>query len=409
MASAGSRVLMLLQNNPYPHDSRVSREARALSAAGHSVTVISPKRRGQSWREEFDGVLAYRFPMAPAGDSTFGYLLEYGVALCATWFLALYIYFRHGFDVIHAHNPPDLFALVAAPYKLLGVQFVFDHHDLAPEMYLARFGGQGSRSVTRALLACERFTFRLADRVIATNDSYRRVAIERGGVAPERVAVVRNGPDLARFKPAEPDAEFRSSGKLVIGYVGEMGVQDGIDYLLRALKHLLEDLEYDGFIAVLIGTGTDKPRLERLARELGLDPWVRFTGRVTDEELLRLLSAADVCVCPDPKNEFTDASTMIKVTEYMALAKPIVAFDLTEHRVTAGEAALYATANDELDFARRLLELAGDPALRRQLGDSGRRRLESGLTWAHSVPHLLDVFDGLRRAREGRAGAAWRA
>jgi len=397
---------MLLQNNPYPQDSRVRREATALVGAGYEVTVISPGRPGQPWQEVVDGVRALRYPAPPPGDSTLGYLVEYGVALAATWALSLYALLRHGFDVVHAHNPPDLFALVAAPYKLLGKRFVFDHHDLAPEMYRARFGGGGSRALQRALLLFERLSFRLADHVISTNESYKRVAVERGGVPPSRVTVVRNGPDPERFRPVPPDPRLRAMGKTVFGYVGEMGVQDGLDYLLRALARLRDDLGRTDFYAVLVGTGSDRPRLMALAGELGLDPYVEFTGRVPFEDLLRYLSSADVCVCPDPKNEFTDASTMIKLTEYLALAKPIVAFDLREHRVTAGEAALYAAPNDELDFARQLARLMDDPDLRRRMGEAGRARLEAGLTWAHSVPQLLAAYERLLPAAR-REVTAW--
>lgn len=403
-ASVGRRVLMLLQNNPYPHDTRVVREALALTAAGYEVTVISPRRRGQPAVGVHDGVRAYRYAAPPAGDGTLGYAVEYGVALVASAVLTLWVLLRHGFDVIHAHNPPDLFVLVAAPYKLIGKRFVFDHHDLSPEMYEARFLDGGSPAVRRVLTWFERLTFALADHVIATNESYAEVATTRGRVPSDRVTVVRNGPILERWRPVPPDPSLRAKAAIVVGYVGEMGVQDGIEYLLRALVQLTVTLGRQDVHAVLIGTGSDKPRLEALARELGLDAFVTFTGRVSDEDLLRLLGTADVCVSPDPKNPFTDRSTMIKMTEYMALSKPIVAFDLREHRVTAGDAALYAEANDVRAFARAIERLMDDPELRASMGAAGRRRLERGLSWEHAVPALLAAYERVLGRDRGRDG-----
>lgn len=398
MSAIGSkrhRTLMLLQNNSYPQDRRVFNEATSLHEAGNSVTVICPRSAGQPRHEVVNGVRCYRYRPAPAGDSTLGYIFEYGVALVMTWLLVLWVGVRHGFDVLHAHNPPDLFVLIAAPYKLIGKRFVFDHHDLAPEMYSARFPDGGKPSMERLLLSFERLTFRSADRVISTNDSYRQVAIERGGVEPHKVRVVRNGPDLRRFNAVPADPELAALEGTIMGYVGEMGVQDGLDHLLRALKHLRDSLSRDDFHCVLIGDGSDRPRLEGLATDLGLTSSVRFVGRQFGDDLLRHLGAADICVCPDPKNAYTDASTMIKIAEYMVMRKPIVAYDLRENRVTAGNAALYAQPNDELDFARKLEQLMDDPVLRESMGSVGRQRVESGLTWEHSVPELLATYDEL--------------
>jgi glycosyltransferase involved in cell wall biosynthesis len=408
-ASAGKRILMLLQNNPYPRDSRVRREAVALAEAGYEVTVISPRAPDQERVEVVDGVRAYRYPAAPEADGFLGYLLEYGVTLVATALLSVWVRVRHGFDVIHAHNPPDLFVLVAAPFKLAGTRFVFDHHDLAPEMYEARFRERARPIVQRALRWFERLTFRAADHVIATNESYREVAIERGGLPPERVTVVRNGPLLERWSSAAPDPTWQAKAPTLVGYVGEMAMHDGIDYLLRAVRELVTTLGRDDVHVVLVGEGSDRPRLEALRDELGLAPFVTFTGHVSDDDVVRILASTDVCASPDPKNPFTDRSTMIKLTEYMALAKPMVAFDLREHRRTAGDAALYAEPNDVLDFARQIERLMDDPALRERMGREGRRRMEEGLTWEHSRPALLAVYAALASTEAERERGAVRS
>src|SRR3989442_2371725 len=308
------------------------------------------------------------------------------------FFLSLPALFREGFDVVPAPNPPDTFVLIAALYKLLGKRFIYDHHDLAPEMYDARFPGRGSRLVYRLLLFFEKLSCRLADHVIATNQSYRAVEMARGRVPADRISVVRNGPDPDRLRAVEPDRELRARAKTIIGYAGVMGFQDGVDYLLRALRHLRDDLGRSDFLCVIVGKGDARAGLQVLARPLGLDRQVWFTGWVPDAEYRRYLSSADICVDPDPSNPFTDRATMLKMAEYMALGKPIVAFDLPEHRVTAQEAALYVRPNDELAFARAIAELIDDPERRRAMGQLGRRRVETELARRYSVPSLLRAY-----------------
>lgn len=321
-----------------------------------------------------------------------GFILEYGYSLVAAFIFSWIVLFSRGFDVIHSHNPPDIFVLIAAFFKPFGKRFVFDHHDLSPEMYYARFDDRGNRFVYQALLLFEKLSCKLADHVIATNESYKKIAIERNGVAESRVSVVRNGPDLNRLRLVEPDIELQQKAKIIIGYVGVMGFQDGVDYLLRALHHLANDLNRTDFYAVIIGTGDAWNDLRTLSGQLNLDNYVWFTGRVSDADLLRYLSTADICVDPDPYNPFNDKSTMIKMTEYLALQKPIVAFDLCEHRVTAQEAALYARPNDELDFARKIVELMDNSKRREQMGRMGRQRVETELAWSHQEQHLLQAY-----------------
>lgn len=392
---------MLLENCPYPQDTRVRIEATALFAAGHQVTVIAPGLREQPSRETVGGVLVCRYRAPRSGVGIRGFLWEYTYAMIATALLSLRIFVRSGFDVVHAHNPPDTFVVIAAFYKLFGKRFVFDHHDLSPEMYHARFP-QGSGLPYRALLWFEKLTFRLADRVISTNDSLRQIAIDRGNVTPDRITIVRNGPQLERIDAAIPDPKFRQRAAFVFGYGGEMGVQDGLDYLLRALKHLIEDLGRSDFHCVLIGDGDARPMLEATTRSLGLENHVYFTGMITQAELFSIIAATDICLDPDPSNPYNDRSTMVKMIEYMALSKPIVAFDLPEHRVSAGEAALYARPNNELDFATKIAALMDDPERRAAMGRIGRQRVEDDLAWSFQADRLVGLYSQLAEATRTR-------
>ena len=386
---------MLLGNNPYPADVRVRLEALTLVQAGYDVSVLCPRSPGQERKERIDGVEVnrYRNPVQPRG--ALGYATEYGAATIAALGFGLRRLLRDGFDVLHAHNPPDTFSLVGAVFKPFGKRFVYDHHDLAPEMYDARFGSRANRFVRRALLLFERLSFRVADHVIATNESYREIAITRGGIRPEDITIVRNGPDLNASFSASPDSALRARAETILAYVGNMARQDGIDHLLRALRHLVYDLGRSSTLCVLIGRGDAHEDLRRLADELGLADHVWFTGFIPRADLLRYVATADICVDPDPSNPFNDRSSMIKMSEYMALGKPIVAFDLPEHRFTADQAAVYAKPNDDLDFARVIAELSRDSEKRAEMGRFGRQRVEESLAWQHSVPHLLEAYQSI--------------
>ena len=314
--------------------------------------------------------------------------------------LSLAAWTHEGFDIIHAHNPPDTLVFIALFYKLFGKKFVFDHHDLSPEMYRERFRGKGKPLVYKALVALERLTCRVADHVIATNESYKKIEMERGGVPESRISIVRNGPDFNRVKAVEPDAKLLSKGKTIIGYIGEIGFQDGLDYLLRALQHLVYDLGRTDFYCVIIGRGDALSTMKQLITKLKLDEFVWFTGWISMDDVNRYLSTAHVCVIPDPKNAFTDRSTMCKILEYMAYSKPIVAFDLTEHRFSTRDAAVYVEPNDELAFAEAIAGLMDDPGRRAAMGKAGRARVESELGWAQSVPHLLRAYESVRGKRD---------
>jgi len=391
-ASSNNRVLMLLENQAYPQDVRVRREANALTTAGYTVSVICPAAPGQPSREVIRGVRLFRYPKPSGANGFLGYLREYAYSTGASFALSLIVFFREGFDVIHAHNPPDTFVFVAAFYKMFGKRFVFDHHDLSAEMYQARMPDGGNRMVYHALVLLEKLTCFFADHVIATNESYKRMEMERAGVPEEHITVVRNGIELDRGLPTEPERSLVEKGKIIIGYVGVMGFQDGVDYLLRALHHLIHDLGRTDFYCVLVGTGDMWPKLLELARDLNLDQYVWFTGFVPNAKMQNCMCAADICVAPEPSNPFTDRSTMVKIIHYMSLSKPIVAFDLPEHRVTAGDAAVYVKPNDELAFAKALAELMDDPLRRQALSELGRRRFETDLAWEYSVAKLLEAY-----------------
>lgn len=391
-ASSHNRILMLLENQAYTLDVRVRREANALTAAGYTVSVISPAKPGQRSRDVIKGVRLYRYPEPSGADGFLSYLWEYAYSMAASFALSIVAFFSEGFDVIHAHNPPDTFVFIALFYKMFGKRFVFDHHDLSAEMYEARMPGGGNRMVYHALVLLEKLTCFFADHVIATNESYKRMEMERGGVPEERITVVRNGIELDRVVPSEPERSLVEKGKTIIGYVGIMGFQDGVDRLLRAFRHLIDDLGRTDFYCVLIGTGDMWPKLLELARDLNLGQYLWFTGFVPSAEMQNCLCAADICVAPEPSNPFTDRSTMIKIIHYMSLSKPIVAFDLPEHRFTAGDAAVYVKPNDELAFAKALAELMDDPLRRQALGALGRRRFEIDLAWEYSVPKLLEAY-----------------
>jgi glycosyltransferase involved in cell wall biosynthesis len=391
-----TKVLMLLENNYYPRDPRVRREAESLADAGFDVTVICPALKGQLHREVVNGVRVFRYAAPPEAQGLFGYVLEYGYSLAAALFLSVQVAIRHGVDVIHAANPPDLFVLIAGMYKPFGVRFIYDQHDLAPEMYRARFAGSPKHWISWALLAFERWSYRLADHVVVTNASYRENAIRRGNIPPERISIVRNGPDDAQLDHrALPLPALAQPGTTTFAYLGLMGIQDGVHHLIWALDHLRRDLGREDFRCLLIGSGEEKPRLEQFTRALGLDPYVHFTDFIPDPDYIPYLLAADICIDPDPSSEYNDRSTMLKIMDYMTVAKPIVAFDLPETRRSAEGAAIYVRPNDELEFARALARLMDSPVQRREMGALGRRRVEGDLSWSFSAKSLLRAYTAL--------------
>jgi glycosyltransferase involved in cell wall biosynthesis len=387
----------------------VWQECCALTEAGYRVEVICPRGTKHDTEPfaEIRGVRIHRYPLVAATGGPAGYVREYGTALWHTLHIARHLSRQEPFDVVHACNPPDLLFLIALALRPSGARFLFDHHDLVPELFESRFTG-GPRVLHRLSVLLERLTFRTADAVISTNDSYRRAALTRGRIAPDRVRVVRSAPDLARFVPVEPDPALKRGKPFLACYLGVMGPQDGVDYALRALACLHNEMGRDDVHTTFIGAGDAFDESVALASRLGLEGVVEFTGRVPDETVQRYLSTADVCLSPDPKNPLNDVSSMNKVVEYMAMGRPLVSFDLHEARVTAEDAAVYASENDEVEFAKLIAELLDDPERRERMGTIGRRRVERALSWAVSRGNLLAAYQDLLTRPPRRHEAAWR-
>ena len=387
---AGRRVLIIVENLPLPFDRRVWHECRTLTAAGAKVSVICPIGKGYEARHEvIDGVDIYRHALPLDAKGALGYLLEYSAALFHEARLCLKVAWTHGFDTIQACNPPDLMFLIALPFKLFGKRFIFDHHDINPELFEAKFNKRGT--LWKLMVLLERLTFRSADVVISTNESYRSIALTRGGVRSEDVFVVRSGPDLNRLVVSQPDPKWKNGRQNMVGYVGVMGDQEGIDLLLEAVRIVIRDHQRDVQF-VLVGGGPALAGLKDMARALGIEDHVTFTGRAPDDVLFSALSSADICVNPDRVNPMNDKSTMNKILEYMAFSKPIVQFEVTEGRYSADRASLYAKANDPRDFADKIVALLDDPARCREMGEFGRRRVETELSWDHQVDTLVAAY-----------------
>jgi glycosyltransferase involved in cell wall biosynthesis len=386
---SGQRVLILLQNEPVPSDRHVWNQATALTRAGYDVTVICPagEKRDRSHFERIDGVEIHRYQPRRADESTIGYALEYLAALWSIRRLARRLARRGRFDLVHACSPPDFLLLAALSLRRRGARFVFDHHDLTPELYLTRFGGG---LLHRMTLAAEQVAFRSADVVLSVNDSYRQVAIERGRRDPADVAVVRTGPDLTRFVPSEPDPSLKCGKRFLLSYAGVMGPQDGVDHALQALAEL-HTLRQD-WHAVFMGDGDVLEEMKAMTVELGLDECVEFTGWVEHETISRVLSSSDVCLAPDPSNPLNDVSSMVKISEYMAMSRPMVSYDIAESRFGAGEAAVFAEPDDHAGFARLVSELLDDPDRRAAMGKAGRERVENVLAWEHQERSLLAAY-----------------
>jgi glycosyltransferase involved in cell wall biosynthesis len=398
--------------NEFPDDPRPKNECDVLTEAGYSITIVALKKQGQPRSETVDGVKVYRIPRLelftklPIDNPTLiqrvlirlksilGYISEYIYFTSACFFLSLYIAFKRGFDIIHAHNPPDTLFLVALPYKLIGKKYIFDHHDLCPELYQSRY--RAARDiVARILQWIEWANLKLADITIATNESYKQIHVRRGGRNPDTVVVVRNGPNQNRMQIPKPSRRLCQMNKTILCYIGSLNPQDGVDYLLRSMKHLLYDLKREDFHCVIIGSGDSLGELRKLAAKLDLNGHVELTGYISEKELKETLAAADICVDPDPSSPLNDLSTWIKIMEYMAYGKPIVTYDLKETRFSAQDAAVYVEPNREDKFAEAVAQLMDQPDKRKKMGEFGRKRVEDELQWLKVGKNLITAYERL--------------
>jgi len=388
------RVTILLENHSYPHDVRVQPHAEALADIGYQTVVICPRGKGHSWRETINRVRAYRFPMPAGGKTPLSYLAEFCVATAFMTVLTLWVWICHGMDLLLMYNPPDSLFVAGLLPKLAGKTIVYDLRDLSPELYESKFE-HTNNGLHRLLLWLEGCSCRLADHVVVVNESYRQMVIQRDGIPPERVTVIRQGPNLNNIRLTAPDPNLRVRAKTIIAYLGSMAKGRGAEYLLGALPHLEKRFGHSDWFCVLVGREDASQDLGNLATELGIGDRTWFTGFLPLEQWVPLLSTADVCVDPGPANPVNNLSTTNKMMDYMALGKPMVVFDLPERRITAGESALYARPNEVADLARQLARLIEEPELRTRLGTTGRERVEHHLAWEHQKRRLLTLYNEL--------------
>jgi len=412
MKGSAGKILMLVENC-FPGDIRVRNEAFTLADNGYSVTVVAVQHKGESDVISHPKVKVYRIPelaffkkscSEKSGyikrifykiSSKIGYIVEYFYFTISCFFVSLYVLFKDGFDVVHAHNPPDTLVFVGMFYKILGKKFVFDHHDVSPELYLSRYRSKKDIFYT-TLLSLEKLCLRLADVVIATNESYKRIEVSRGKVDPKDIYVVRNGPNPERIYPVTPDPELRNKSQNIFVYLGIIGPQDGLDYLIKSLDYLKSTLGRDDFYCVIIGKGDALDDMRLLADTYGLESHIEFTGFIPEELLVKYLSTGDICLDPNPSSPLNDVSTWIKVMEYMSVGKPVVSFDLKETRFSADKAALYVKPNDIVEYAKAIEKLMDNPSMRAEMGAFGIKRIEESLKWDIVSKNLLAAYAHLK-------------
>lgn len=391
---AGKKILIIVENLPVPFDRRVWQEAITLKDRGAEVFVICPTGKGHEKKiENIDGIKIYRHNLILEAGNVWGYFFEYTSAFFWEVLLSWWIFLKYGFDVIHACNPPDLIFLVALPFKLLGKKFVFDHHDINPELYLAKFGRKDI--FYKLVVFLEKTTYKICDVSIATNNSYKEIAINRGKMNPQDVFVVRSGPDLNRIKKIPANDKFKNGKKYLIGYVGVIGKQEGLNYLIDGVEYIIYEKKRKDIHFTCIGDGPYLKNIKNYAKRKNVLNNISFTGRIPDKDMLEILNASDICLNLDEYNEMNDKSTMNKIMEYMALGKPIVQFDLKEGRVTAQDASLYARPNDSIDLAKKIFELIDNPQKREEMGKFGYKRVRSKLCWERERFNLYKVYDKL--------------
>lgn len=387
---AGKHILIIVENLPLPFDRRVWQEANTLKESGADVSIICPRMKGYTKKYEcINGINIYRHPLPVEGSGAMGYLMEYSTALFWEFWLSWKIFIKKKFQVIQGCNPPDLIFIPAALFKLFGVKYIFDHHDINPELYIAKYDKKGF--FYRFLLWAERRTFKSAAYSIATNESYKEIAIKRGGMDKDRVQVIRSGPKLDRLKLSEGNPKYKKGRRFLVGYVGVIGEQEGLDLLLESVKYIIEKRNDVQF--AIVGGGTELEKLKALSGSLGLQQYVDFYGRVDDATLVDVLNTSDVCVNPDKPTVMNDLSTMNKIMEYMALKKAIVQYDLKEGKFSAQKASLYAKNTDTKDFADKIMWLLDHEAERNEMAELGYNRVVNELSWEFESKKLVDFYE----------------
>ncbi|MGE3062877.1 MAG: glycosyltransferase family 4 protein [bacterium] len=392
-----SDILFIIENLSFPFDRRVYREALSLKQAGCNVSVICPKgrERDRPVFEVVEGIDVYRYPLALDSQSKTDYLAEYFLSIFFTFFLSLKILLNKNFDIVHVANPPDIFFPILSLYRVFGKKVIFDQHDLTPESYLSRFRDERKDAFYRIQLVFEFLTYKSANAVIATNESYRKIAMQRGN--KKNVYIVRNGPDLRKFHFTRVNDKLKENFKYMVCYIGIMGVQDGVDYLIRAIDYFVNSMNRRDTLFVLIGKGDDFEYIKKLSSDLKLEKFIRFTGRIPDEPAMDYLSTADVAASPDPYNPLNDHSTMNKVMEFMATGNPIVSFNLKEARYSAEDSAVYIDDNNTEEFAKAISSLLDDPHKREAMALKGLKRIKEHLSWEIQEKNLLNLYKKLTR------------
>ncbi|MEM9950295.1 MAG: glycosyltransferase family 4 protein [Chloroflexota bacterium] len=384
-------VLIFVENLPVPNNRRVWLEATTLTKANYEVSIISITGKGaKQYYECLEGIHIYRYPAPPLTESTLSFIFEFAYCWVMSFLLSFVVAFRHGFKIIHACNPPETFWLIGLFYKLFGKKFIFDHHDLSPEMYYSRFRRKGI--AYKGLLFLEKMTFRSADLIITTNQTQEKVAIERGNYPQDKIYIVRNGPDKEILKPNEPDLSLKQGHQYMVGYLGVINPQDGVDSLILVADYIVKEKKRDDILFLIMGTGDAIADLHKMVEDLELTAHVHFTGWVEQETIASYLSVTDIGVDTMPKNPYSDAATTNKILEYMSVECPIVCFDLVESRVSGGDAAIYAEPDNIVDLADKILALLADKAKREQMGQLGRQRIETELSWQHQSENLLAAY-----------------
>ena len=384
--------VIVVENLPVPFDRRVWQEAQALHRAGWTVSVICPTNdHFPKLFEVIDDIAIYRHPLPAEGRGALAYFHEYSTALFHEFRLLFKVHRERGFSIIQACNPPDLIFLAALPFKLMGKRFIFDQHDVSPELFVVKFGKKGF--LYRALMFFERMSYVMADHVITANATFKDIAISRGGKAPSKVEVVYGVPDRKRIHRVEPEPGLHGGRKFVLGYLGIINEQDGVEHLVRAVAHLVKVKGFHDFRAVVVGSGPALELVRALARSLGVEDFLSFPGYLNGEALLAHISAFDIGVIPDPLNEANDLMSMNKVFEYCTLGIPTACYPLKETKRLLGNAGVYAPSPDPVGLAEACLSLMQDELLRSRSGAAAAKLSAEKFLWENEARKYVATYE----------------